>query len=128
MAIITRVCWPDATAFLPICHIEDSGLINYNSRHIFSVQLRSLGKLISMRKTTFLVLLAICIQIFCVPIQQSMAQGRGDVVSGDILDSDVFFRSVEARPKLRDHSAEIQALLKKMTLEEKVGQMTQLEI
>ena len=71
---------------------------------------------------------AICVQIFCVPLQQSFAQGRGDVVSGDILDSDAFFRGVVQHPKLPDYSAKVEALLKKMTLEEKVGQMTELEI
>jgi Beta-glucosidase-related glycosidases len=73
-------------------------------------------------------MVAICVQIFCVPLQQSFAQGPGDVVPGDILDSDAFFRRVEQRPKFGDYSAQIEALLKKMTLEEKVGQMTQLEI
>ena len=71
---------------------------------------------------------AICVQIFCVPLQQSFAQGRGDVVSGDILDSDAFFRGVVQHPKLPDYSAKVEALLKKMTIEEKVGQMTELEI
>lgn len=71
---------------------------------------------------------AICVQIFCVPLQQSFAQGRGDVVSGDILDSDAFFRGVVQHPRLPDYSAKVEALLKKMTLEEKVGQMTELEI
>ena len=46
----------------------------------------------------------------------------------DIADSDAFFRLAVRRPKLRDRSAEIEALIKKMTVEEKVGQMTQLEI
>jgi len=71
---------------------------------------------------------AICVQIFCVPLQQSFAQGRGDVVSGDILDSDAFFRGVVQHPRLPDYSAKVEALLKKMTIEEKVGQMTELEI
>lgn len=81
-----------------------------------------------MRKTALLTTVAICVQIFCVPLQQSFAQGPGDVVPGDILDSDAFFRRVEQRPKFGDYSGQIEALLKKMTLEEKVGQMTQLEI
>src|SRR5438128_11415839 len=81
-----------------------------------------------MRKPALLILFAFCVQTFCVPMQQSFAQGRGDVVAADILDSDAFFRSVVQRPKLRDRSAQIEALLKQMTLEEKVGQMTQLEI
>ena len=73
-------------------------------------------------------MVAICVQIFCVPLQQSFAQSPRDIVSGDILDSDAFFRNVSQRPKFGEYSAQIEALLKKMTLEEKVGQMTQLEI
>src|SRR6478672_3085731 len=81
-----------------------------------------------MRKTALLLLVATCIQIFCLPIQQSFAQGPSDPVPADIPDSDAYFKRVEQRPRLRDYSAQIEALLKKMTLEEKVGQMTQLEI
>ena len=45
-----------------------------------------------------------------------------------IVDSDEFFRRNSPAPKLPDHSQKIEALLKRMTLEEKVGQMTQLAI
>jgi beta-glucosidase len=45
-----------------------------------------------------------------------------------VIDSDEFFRRASQRPGLRDYSQQIDALLKKMTLEEKVGQMTQLAI
>ena len=62
------------------------------------------------------------------PLQQSLAQGRSDAVSADIVDSDAFFRTVVQRPRLRDYSVQIETLLRKMSLEEKVGQMTQLEI
>lgn len=51
-----------------------------------------------------------------------------DPVPDDIVDSDVYFRRAVQRPKLRDYSAQVEALLRKMTLEEKAGQMTQLEI
>jgi len=61
-------------------------------------------------------------------MQQSFAQGRSDAVSADILDSDVLFRNAVQRPRLPDYSTRIETLLKRMTLEEKVGQMTQLEI
>ena len=81
-----------------------------------------------MRKTALLLLVATCFQIFCLPIQQSFAQGPSDPVPADVLDSDAYFRRTVQRPRLRDHTAQIEALLKKMTLEEKVGQMTQLEI
>jgi beta-glucosidase len=46
----------------------------------------------------------------------------------DVIDSDEFFRRTSPAPALRDHSQKIEALLKRMTLEEKVGQMTQLAI
>ena len=81
-----------------------------------------------MKKTAQLLFAATCLQIFCLPLQQSLAQSNGDSVSADLLDSDAYFRKSSQRPPLHDHSAKIEALLRKMTLEEKVGQMTQLEI
>ncbi|HYE66923.1 MAG TPA: glycoside hydrolase family 3 N-terminal domain-containing protein [Pyrinomonadaceae bacterium] len=47
----------------------------------------------------------------------------------DLNDSDLFFQNAlrTAGPR-RDHNKQIEALLARMTLEEKVGQMTQLEI
>src|SRR4030095_9235264 len=46
----------------------------------------------------------------------------------DLADSDEFFqRTIRTAPE-RDHTQKIEALLKQMTLEEKVGQMTQLAI
>ena len=50
-------------------------------------------------------------------------------VAADVNDSDEFFRtaSSSAGPE-RDNSQKIEALLKRMTLEEKVGQMTQLTL
>lgn len=47
----------------------------------------------------------------------------------DIADSDEFFqRALRSAGPERDHTQKIEALLKRMTLEEKVGQMTQLTI
>lgn len=46
----------------------------------------------------------------------------------DLVDSDEFYQRNLRRPPLRDHSQRIDELLKRMTLEEKVGQMTQLTI
>src|SRR5689334_12139828 len=57
----------------------------------------------------------------CFVLQPALAQMQSGVV-----DSDEFFRLTSPAPKLRDHSQQIEALLKRMTLEEKVGQMTQL--
>src|SRR5256885_2298157 len=48
-------------------------------------------------------------------------------VTADIDDSDLFFQdTLRAAGPQRDYSQKIEALLKQMTLEEKVGQMTQL--
>ena len=60
--------------------------------------------------------------------QGSAADDRGPVAA-DINDSDEFFQTAinSAGPE-RDNSQKIEALLKRMTLEEKVGQMTQLAI
>ncbi len=52
-----------------------------------------------------------------------------DPVTADTNDSDEFFQStIRLAGTRRDHSKEIESLLKRMTLEEKVGQMTQLQI
>ncbi|MGH9933176.1 MAG: hypothetical protein ACREA9_28665, partial [Pyrinomonadaceae bacterium] len=49
--------------------------------------------------------------------------------SADIEDSDVFFqKTISKVGRGRDTTREVEALLKRMTLEEKVGQMTQLQI
>src|SRR5688572_4284589 len=46
----------------------------------------------------------------------------------DVIDSDEFFRRNNQIRPLPDHTQKIEALLKRMTLEEKVGQMTQLAV
>ncbi|HEX4900988.1 MAG TPA: glycoside hydrolase family 3 N-terminal domain-containing protein, partial [Pyrinomonadaceae bacterium] len=55
------------------------------------------------------------------------ADDRGPV-SADTNDSDEFFKSAVKSGPERDNSQKIEALLKRMTLEEKVGQMTQLTL
>jgi len=59
--------------------------------------------------------------------QARTADDRGPVPA-DINDSDEFFRSAVKTGPERDNSQKIEALLKRMTLEEKVGQMTQLTL
>jgi beta-glucosidase len=61
-------------------------------------------------------------------VKGSAADDRGPVTA-DVTDSDEFLRNAinSAGPE-RDNSQKIEALLKRMTLEEKVGQMTQLAI
>src|SRR5258707_13246230 len=55
--------------------------------------------------------------------------GERGPVTADIDDSDLFFQNaIRATGPERDNTQKIDALLKRMTLEEKVGQMTQLAI
>jgi len=55
--------------------------------------------------------------------------GQREIVSLDVNDSDEFLQnSIRSRGPERDHSQKIESLLKQMTLEEKVGQMTQLTL
>jgi beta-glucosidase len=58
----------------------------------------------------------------------SAVPARAQVVDADITDSSAFLSTAIRRPVRRDSSARIEALLRRMTLEEKVGQMTQLTI
>ncbi len=83
-----------------------------------------------MRITTFLITAITFFATFCTPLQQSLAYGRisRDAAEKNIEDSHKYFLQAQKRPKYKDYSAEINELLKKMTVEEKVGQMTQLEI
>ncbi|HVF66697.1 MAG TPA: glycoside hydrolase family 3 N-terminal domain-containing protein [Pyrinomonadaceae bacterium] len=86
-------------------------------------------------------------QSFCLLLQQSPAlaqtrprgsrttQGRRAqpaptpaLVSVAAEDSDAFLQSATRRRAARDYAREVESLLRRMTLEEKVGQMTQLEI
>src|SRR5215217_579946 len=46
----------------------------------------------------------------------------------DLADSDEFFQRTSRTGPERDHTQKVEDLLKRMTLEEKVGQMTQLTI
>jgi beta-glucosidase len=60
-------------------------------------------------------------------VKGSAVDDRGPVTA-DINDSDEFFQNAVKTGPQRDNSQKIDALLKRMTLEEKVGQMTQLAI
>jgi len=69
--------------------------------------------------------------IFCLALQQSAVtpQGTRGPVLVDVNDSDAFFQTATLAPfPARDNKRRVEALLPRMTLEEKVGQMTQLEI
>ncbi len=84
-----------------------------------------------MKVTALLLNIVLLTATFCLPLQQSFAQSNSnrDLVTREVSDSHAFFQEMTQRPKpVRDNTARIEALLKKMTLEEKVGQMTQLAI
>src|SRR5215472_7511907 len=74
----------------------------------------------------FLVVLC-CILTFCLVLQQSAVKAQNP--GPQVVDSDTVFQAAlrPARPR-RDYDPDIEKLLGQMTLEEKVGQMTQLEI
>lgn len=84
-----------------------------------------------MRTVALLLTASIIAQTFCAQLQQTSAAPLKDreSVPVDIDDSDAFFQKAVRVPKpARDYRRKIQALLARMTLEEKVGQMTQLTI
>lgn len=83
-----------------------------------------------MRTTTFLLAAATFFATFCLPMQQSLAAGskQSEAARTDVENSHEYFQRAVKRPALPDYSEQIEELLKKMTVEEKVGQMTQLEI
>lgn len=85
-----------------------------------------------MKRITFFLLIAISLPTFCLLPQQSFAQADNSVkglAAADIRDSDAFWRAAMKLPKPRpDYSKQVAALLAKMTLEEKIGQMTQLTL
>ena len=84
-----------------------------------------------MRTIAPILLAVICIQNFCLPPQQTFAAPQTDPGRAivDVADSEGFLRAAMRVPKpVRENAARVEALLKRMTLEEKIGQMTQLEI
>jgi beta-glucosidase len=58
----------------------------------------------------------------------SVVPAWSQYVDSDLADSFAYSQTAGRRPVRRDNSARIEALLRRMTLEEKVGQMTQLTI
>ncbi len=60
---------------------------------------------------------------------QAPASDEWGPVTADVNDSDEFFqKAIRTTGPQRDNASRIEALLKRMTLEDKVGQMTQLQI
>jgi beta-glucosidase len=85
----------------------------------------------AMRRIALALASILCMQTFCLQLQQTSAatimDDRG-TVSTDINDSDAFFQAAMRTKPARDYTRRIEALLSRMTLEEKVGQMTQLQV
>jgi beta-glucosidase len=83
-----------------------------------------------MKATVLFLSLALCLTYFCLPLQQSQvaANEKSKAAMTDMADSHMYLKTAGKRPTLPDYSGEVKALIAKMTLEEKVGQMTQLEI
>lgn len=96
-----------------------------------------------MKRTLILLALAVfCLESFvptiggqAIPAALARAGGNrqpgllaGDAVTDEILDSQTFFQTTMASRKERDRSPQVDGVLSRMTLPEKVGQMTQLEI
>jgi beta-glucosidase len=84
-----------------------------------------------MQIKAFAVIATMSVQIFCQPLQQTftIAQDLQKVVRADIEDSDSYFQVASRPPKAsRDNTSRAEELLAHMTLEEKIGQMTQLQI
>ncbi|HEX8492534.1 MAG TPA: glycoside hydrolase family 3 N-terminal domain-containing protein [Pyrinomonadaceae bacterium] len=84
-----------------------------------------------MRRIALALSTILFMQTFCLQLQQTFAappvENRG-AVNADINDSDAFFQTALRTKPARDNTRRIEALLARMTLEEKVGQMTQLQI
>ena len=80
-----------------------------------------------MKRITLLLMIAWSLQSFCPLIQQRRVAAQ--TTNFQLPDSDRYLQTASrpARPK-RDYTGDVESLLSHMTLEEKVGQMTQLEI
>ncbi|HYW71811.1 MAG TPA: glycoside hydrolase family 3 N-terminal domain-containing protein [Pyrinomonadaceae bacterium] len=79
-----------------------------------------------MKRICILLLIALSAQTFCPLVQQSLVIAQSP---NQLEDSDAFLQTA-TRPASgkRDYTRDVESLLARMTLEEKVGQMTQLEI
>src|SRR5436305_7529998 len=82
-----------------------------------------------MRRMALALSFILSAQTFCLQLQQTFAAAQqSNTQAASTGDSDAYLQTaLRARP-LRDNTRRIEALLSRMTLEEKVGQMTQLQI
>ncbi len=76
-----------------------------------------------MKIKSLLLVSVVISNTFCLSLQQSVAQ-----TAADLPNSQTYLEKMMQRPKMKNYSSQVEALLKKMSIEEKVGQMTQLEI
>jgi beta-glucosidase len=84
-----------------------------------------------MKTYLLLLIVSLCAVSFCPAVQQTTSAPTfaAKPVADDIEDSDIYFQRASARPaRKKNYGPEISALVVRMTLEEKIGQMTQLEI
>ena len=85
-----------------------------------------------MKTWSLLLLVVLSVQSFCSVIQQTLSAPLPllqPVAADDVEDSDLYFqRAIARKPPKKNYASDVKALVAKMTLEEKVGQMTQLEI
>src|SRR5437868_2053453 len=81
-----------------------------------------------MKNKALALALLLFAQTFCLPLQQSPALAQTAPTSSAAEDSDAFLRSATRVRPARDYTQRVEALLRQMTLEEKVGQMTQLQV
>ena len=84
-----------------------------------------------MKTCSILLLVVLSIQSFCPVVQQTLsaAVSMTQPFADDVEDSDLYFQRASARkPAKKDYARDVAALLARMTTEEKIGQMTQLEI
>src|SRR4051794_22489287 len=84
-----------------------------------------------MKLLAVVIAVLLCAPTFCLALQQSVSPPRvaSDPPFLETVDSDGFFQAAIRLPRpARDNSRLVENLLARMTIEEKIGQMTQLEI
>ena len=83
-----------------------------------------------MKLCLLVLILALGTTGFCPLVQQTLSANAPALqpATFEVEDSDAYFQKATARKTGKDFSKEIASLVSRMTLEEKVGQMTQLEI
>jgi beta-glucosidase len=84
-----------------------------------------------MKTCAFVLIFTLSVLSFCPRIQQTLSAPAATTqpAAADLEDSDLFFQNALTRKTTRrSYNREVAALLARMTIEEKIGQMTQLEI